>query len=201
MGTVKDSVYLQERIEAEEKRLAVLEDRRTNPDTAATYEPRGAAVDVLVPSFLRPDDLFYIVSLTQETLTKVCGGFTAADIKKIGCLAVADLPAGAAKVTNKYNTGKYPKVQIIHGLPTPTAQITEWGTRWIKSYAKNGNQSHRLIPFGYDTTSTTKTVEEIVEFFDDQFGVGGPLHNVLGVNGSASLIFGKSGIVATHEGT
>ncbi len=201
MGEAKDSVYLQARIDEEEKRLKVLEERRTNPDTAKAYESRGTTIDVIVPSFFRPADIFYIVSLTTETLSKICGGTASADVKKIGCLLSTELPDGAAKITNKYNTARYPKVQIIHGQPTSEAKITEWGTRWIKSYAKNGKQSHRLIPFGYDTTSTTKTIEEVVTHFDNQFGVGKPLHSILGANGSASLIFGKNGIVATHEGT
>jgi hypothetical protein len=200
MPVQNDSVAIQERIDQEKKKQQVLEQRRTSGGTKP-YEPLGPTVDVLVPSFFRPTDLFYIVPVTQETLQKVCGGTNGAALAKIGCRAITDLPANSAKVPNKYNTGRYVKVQIIHGLATPTREGTDWGTTWTKTYKKNGDQSHRLIPFGYPPTETTPTMEDVVTLFDNQFGPGGGLHNVLGLNGSASLIFGKSGVVATHEGT
>lgn len=197
MATIKDSVYLEERIAREERKLAVLEARRTNPDTAKPYEPRSTT-KILVPSFAMSSTVVYIVPVSTESLTQILGTTEATDLAKIGCYPSDAPPAGVSRLRNTYETEQYPKILIVHGDPSPTSQVTEWGTRWIKKYAKSGKQSHRLLPFGPPVTATTPSFDDVVDFFYTQFNQdGGDLAAVMGTGGSVSLLIGRNSTIAT----
>ncbi|NEO55905.1 MAG: hypothetical protein F6K54_24265 [Okeania sp. SIO3B5] len=202
MAQTKDSVYLKEKIAQEEARLAALAAKKTDPNSQTPYIPQGETIDVLVPSFQKPGELYYIVRDTKESIKKVCGNVDAAGLAKIGCLPLdADIGA-ATKIKNKYATDKYPRVQIVHGIGTPTRQTTAWGTSWIKDYSEESDgQSHRLIPFGFNPALTgTPSFDDVYDWFLAQFKQTtpeGPLASVLGTNGRASLILGKNDVIAS----
>ncbi len=202
MAQTKDSVYLAEKIAQEERRLAALAARRTDPNLQTPYTPEGDTVDVLVPSFKDPENLFYIVRDTKASIELVCGTSDAAGLAKIGCRPLSEDISPAAKVSNKYNTTKYARILIIHGIATPTRQTTEWGTNWLKNYSEaSDGQSHRLIPFGFNPAlAGTPSFDDVYDWFVAQFAQGdtpGPLATVMGNNGSANLILGKNSIVAS----
>ena len=202
MAQIKDSIYLSEKIEQEEARLRALAARRADPNRQISYRSQGETIDVLVPSFQKPAEQYYIVRDTVASIKKVCGTTDAAGLAKIGCLPyTADIGA-AAKVSNKYATTKYPRVLIVHGIGTPTRQTTEWGTSWIKKYSEESDgQSHRLIPFGFNPSLTgTPSFDDVYDWFLEQFkqtSPEGPLAAVMGTNGTATLILGKNSVIAS----
>ncbi len=198
MGISKGSVWLTARIEAEKKKIEVLEARR-KANATLPYEPRDT-VDVLVPSLEAPKTKFYEVSVTKSTLVKVCGANFETALNEIGCLAATDLPATGVKVPNKYNTARYFSVLIIHGAGTPQRMTTEWNTRWTKTYAPNGDQSHRLFPFGADPVIATPDADDVVDYFDLQCADTGPINTAIGTIGSAYLMLGKEMLSSYSKG-
>ncbi|GGA55938.1 hypothetical protein [Okeania sp. KiyG1] len=202
MGQIKDSIYLSEKIAQEERKLKALVARRADPNKQTTYTPQGETIDVLVPSFKDPTELYYIVRDTVASIEKVCKTIDAAGLAKIGCLPYNADIKNAAKVSNKYATTKYARVLIVHGVGTPTRQKTEWGTSWIRDYSEESDgQSHRLIPFGFNPSLTgTPSFDDVYDWFIAQFSQTapiGPLASVMGTNGTASLILGKNSVMAS----
>lgn len=202
MAQTKDSVYLSEKIDREEARLAALAARRADTLLQTPYTPQGETIDVLVPSFNNPENLYYIVRDTKASIEIICGTSDAAGLAKIGCKPLDADISPAAKVKNKYSTTKYPRILIIHGVATPTRQTTAWNTNWIKDYSKaSDGQSHRLIPFGFNPALTgVPSFDDVYDWFVAQFkqsAPAGPLATTIGNNGSASLILGKNSVIAS----
>ncbi|MGD1712307.1 hypothetical protein [Dapis sp. BLCC M172] len=195
----KDSTWYEQKIAQEERKIQALEARRTSPD-ATPYKSQGTMIDFLVPAFFDPGDTYYMVSDRQETLQLICGGTNAAALGKIGCKELGADIGTAAKVPSKYNTGKYPKVLIVTG-GTPDRKTTEWGSTWLKKWAKDTDgQSHRLMPFGFNPTATSPSFEDVYEYFLLQFGMGGELRSKIANGGSASLIVGKNEVIESISG-
>lgn len=200
MAQRKDTVYLQEKIDQEERRLQVLKDRRTDPNLQTSYKARGTTLDILVPSFEKPNTKYYIVKVVEKSLKQVTETSDAAGIAKIGCLPLETDMTSKAIIRNKNATTKYPRIRIIHGIGTPTRETTGWGTTWLKNYGDAGDgQSHRILPFGFDTTNTgTVSIDDVIDFFRAQFkqdATAGSLAEVMGTNGVAQLIVGKNTVI------
>ena len=200
MATRKDSVYLAARVKIEEDKIRILEARKTDPARQTPYKARDA-MTVTVRSISNPTNLWYRVPTSEESIQKVAGGLAAENIALLGLVLPTAIPAGNVERTNKYRTFDYPKILIIHGTGSPTRVLTEWGTKWTKKYAKDGSQSHRLIPFGCPPETVTPTFDEVVDYFQDVFGMDGTTAGILrgsvGLNGSVSLVLGKNSVVET----
>jgi len=154
--------------------------------TPKPYAPREPRMKVYAKSFV-DNDLYIEVPTNIETLTMICGGVTASQLNTLGL--VDTVPAGKASAPLKGNHSKIFYGLIIHGIGTPVEKVTPWNTRWVKFYDKDGGQSHRKFPMGFDDSALA------IAAFDGLFNkTTGTKNTLIRKHGEGYLMIGKSAI-------
>jgi hypothetical protein len=186
MGRMKPAWYYQKQAQEAAARATYFQNRVPREDT--TVQSRGAQGQAYYQSLnlkLGTNPVIIKVSILQSTLALV----SASDAGLKTTLATTE-----SAISRRLIRLKPSKISWYQGDSTPTAQRTEWNTRWLKYYAA-GRNTHRSIPVS--DTGASFDAQDIQSRFDLLFGPNGSKRGLLGAaNGRAWLEMEKVSVTA-----
>jgi hypothetical protein len=188
----RDSFYYQRKAEEAQKREAArLAKRKANPKP---YTPKKS--DDFVQLYLKDlveGSRYLLLPVNKEGL-EIMGG--ADDLG-----LVATVPENAVVTRVQKGSGiVYSRLKIVYGDATISAEMTDWGTRWIRRYDKfpGRTQASYLLPF--TIASGIGGLSALITKFRQLFlGDQATKKNILGENGFAELYYGEQVIDRNYQ--